>query len=117
MAGEPSLDCRMLVRRLVVHDQVPGEFRRRFGFDLPQKPQPFHMGVTGFGAGNDPASQSVQGGKERRGAVAHMVMGAGANVAQTQGQPGLGAFQRLTLAFLIAAQHQRPLGAGSNKGP
>ena len=59
---------------------------------------------------NHPAIQSAQGGKERRGAVAHIVMSARANVPQAQGQTGLGAFQRLTLAFLIAAEHQRPLG-------
>lgn len=98
------------MRGVVVRDQVQGRFRRRFGFDLPEKSQLFHMGETGFGAGNDPAIQSVQSGKQRRGAVPHIVMGAGADVTQPQGQTGLGALQGLTLAFLSTAQHQRPLG-------
>ena len=60
MAGQPGLDRRMFVGCVVVHDQVQGEFRRRFSFDLPQKPQPFHMGVARFGAGNDPAIRAAK---------------------------------------------------------
>ena len=37
-------------------------------------------------------------------------MGAGPHPVWPQGQPGLGSFQRLALAFFIATEHQRTLG-------
>ena len=38
------------------------------------------------------------------------VMGLGAKVSLAQRQAGLGAFEGLTLAFFITAEHQGPIG-------
>jgi hypothetical protein len=42
--------------------------------------------------------------------MAIVIMGLGANVSLAQGQSGLGAFESLTLALFIAAEHQGLIG-------
>src|SRR5439155_17595099 len=51
--------------------------------------------------------QIVERGKERDRPLAGVVVGAGADVADAQRQPGLGALQRLALTLFVAAKHQR----------
>ena len=64
---------------------------------------------------DDPAGGDVEGGKQRRRAVPFVVMAAPLGLAGPHGQRRLGAAERLDLAFLANAQHQRTLGRGHVK--
>ena len=98
----------MLVRGVVVGDQMDVEAVRRLAFDLLQEAQPFDMGVVGLGPRDQLAFQIVKRCEQRDRAVADVVVRPCARVFRRQRQSGLRAFERLTLALLVAAQHQRP---------
>src|SRR5580704_15949274 len=63
-----------------------------------------------FGSSDNLALQITQRGKKRDGAVADIIMCLGASVALFQRKGALGALQSLALTFLVAAEHQSPLG-------
>src|SRR5580692_9917308 len=63
-----------------------------------------------FGSSDNLALQITQRGKKRDGAVADIIMCLGASVALLQRKGALGALQSLALTFLVAAEHQSPLG-------
>ena len=65
------------------------------------------MPMLGFDAADQPTLQIVHGGEQRQGAVADIVMGLRADVADAQWQAWLRALQSLNLALFIAAEHQR----------
>src|SRR3954451_17963228 len=56
-------------------------------------------------AAEDGAVEDVEGGEQRGGAMALVVVGHGAGAALLQGQAGLGAVERLDLALLVDRQH------------
>jgi hypothetical protein len=56
---------------------------------------------------DDAPVRDVQRGKQRRRAVPLLVMGHGATPALFKGQPRLRAIERLNLALLVDAQHNR----------
>ena len=58
---------------------------------------------------DDKATLHVERGKQRGGAVALVVVGHRRRAALLQGQARLSAVERLDLAFLVDAQHQRPV--------
>ena len=62
-------------------------------------PMPLHV------AANDGAIEHVERGEQRRRAVALVVVGHGAGAALLHGQAGLGAVERLDLAFLVDRKH------------
>jgi len=68
------------------------------------------MPMARFVLGEHSTGGDVQGRKQRRGAVAQIVVGDAFHVAQAHGQDRLRAFQSLDLTFLIDAQHQRLIG-------
>jgi hypothetical protein len=61
-------------------------------------------------APDDPAGGDVEGGEQRGGAVAGIVMAAPLGLARPHRQQGLGAIQGLDLRFLVDAQHQSAVG-------
>src|ERR1700730_11305707 len=66
--------------------------------------------VTGWTyAYDDFAGRDVERGKQRRGAVALIIMGHGSGAAFLQRQARLGPVECLNLAFLVDGQHKRPL--------
>ena len=65
------------------------------------------MAVPLHALADDLAGGDVEGGEQRRGAVALVVVRHGAGAALLQRQPGLRAVERLDLALLVDAQHQR----------
>src|SRR5690606_9229714 len=108
MGGEPVLDGGMLVRAVVVADQM----------DLPTRvgaPDRFEEGdeldvrVTRVATTVDSARRHLERGEEAGGAVADVVVGAPFGTAGPHGQQGLRAVEGLDLALLIDAEHQRPL--------
>ena len=64
------------------------------------------MAMAWFALGNHAAIQDVEGGKERGGAMAEVVVSDTFDVTQAQGQHRLGAFERLDLAFFVDTQDQ-----------
>ena len=64
------------------------------------------MAMARHAAADDRAVEHVEGGEQRGGAVALVVVGHGAGLARLQRQARLGAVERLDLALLIERQHQ-----------
>ena len=107
---DPGLDLGMLVGGIVVKDEMDVEIRGGFLVDQVQEGKPVLMAMPLPAFGNHPPRGHVQGGKQRGGAVADIVMGEAFDIAQVQGEFRLGAVQRLDLGFLIHAQHYRMVG-------
>jgi hypothetical protein len=99
MALEPFLDNGVRVGGVVIHDQMQLQRFRRFPVDLLQEGQPLLMSVLCFDAADQPALQIVHGGEQRECAVADIVMGLRAYVADAQWHAWLCVLQRLNLAL------------------
>ena len=107
---QPGADFGVLVRAVVVDDQVHVELGRDLLVDPPQETQKLLVPVPGFALGDHRTSGYVQGGKQRCGAVAVVVVGAPLDVAQAHRQQRLGAVQGLDLRFLVNAEHNCLIG-------
>ena len=68
------------------------------------------MTMTAFALPEHLSGGDVQRHEQRRDAVANIVVRHALDIAQTQGQKGLGAVQGLDLAFFVHAQDQRLVG-------
>ena len=100
----------MLVGGVIVGDQMQIDTARRLAIDLLEEAQPFDVSMLRLGARDQLASHLLQGGKQRHRAVPDIVVGHRAGALGRQRQTELRAFEGLTLALLIAAQHQRLFG-------
>ena len=109
MAGQPALDADVAVGAIVVEDQVQGFPVGKLGIELLEKLQELLMPVPGIALADHPAFDDLQGGKQRRGAVAMVVVRVGATAPGLERQTGLRAIQGLDLTLLIDAQHDRVL--------
>ena len=107
--GDPGLDLGVLVRRVVVDDQVQGQPVGHLAVDVLEKLQPLSVRVAHRGAADDLAVEIGQRSEQRDRAMAPVVMRLGSAIAPHDGKARLGALQRLTLALLVATQHQAPL--------
>ena len=76
----------------------------------PQKVDPLLMPMPLLAQTDRFSIQSIKSGEQRRLAVALVIVGDGASAAALQRQARLRAVESLTLALLIAAQHQSMLG-------
>ena len=81
------------------------QMRRDLLVDLSQKAQEFLMAVLAVAFADDFARGDIQGGKERGGAVAIVVVGSALGLSGFHRQNRLAAFQSLHLTFLIHAKH------------
>jgi hypothetical protein len=66
--------------------------------------------MTAIALSDHLAGGDVEGGKERSRAMPFVVMAAPGNLAGPHGQHGLTTIQRLDLALLVDAEHDRMLG-------
>src|ERR1700676_4981909 len=105
-AREPSLHFGMLVRAIVVNDQMHIEPRRHAGIEMAQKAQALLMAMAWFALGEHPPVGDVEGGKQCGSSVAVIIMRDAFDIAKSKGQYRLGALKGLDLALLIDAQHQ-----------
>ncbi len=110
MAAPPTLDVGMLVRSIVIHDQVQVPFARRLLVKVFQKADKFLVPMLRHAVTDDGAIQSAQRGEQGGGAVARVVVGQGPAAARFQRQAGLGSVERLDLALLIDTEDQRFVG-------
>src|SRR6202008_3621304 len=97
----------MFMGSVIVGDDVDGEIARGLFIDGFEEGQPLLMAMARRQAGDQLALEIVERGKQGQGTVPHVIMGLGTNMPDPQWQTWLGALQRLTLGFLVAAQHQR----------
>ena len=101
--GEPSFDSQMLVRGVIIHDDVHLQVLRHVLFNLPEKTQILLMPVTRSTFRENFAVRRVQCGKQRGGSVASIIVGHSFDITQPQRQHRLRAFQRLNATLLIHA--------------
>jgi hypothetical protein len=104
LAGEPSFNPGMLVCCVIVANDVDLFIRSDAGIYFLQEGQAFVMAVPLRRMCKHFAAQVVQRGKESHRPVPIVIMGAGADMAYSERQSGLGALESLALAFLVAAQ-------------
>ncbi len=109
-AGEPALNPRRLVRTVVIHHQMDlGLGLARLLVNELQELEEFLMPVPPVATAHDFPSRHVQGGKQRGGPMALIVVRAPLALSGQHGQQRLGAIQGLDLRLLVHTQHDRVL--------
>lgn len=103
--SKPGLHKRMLMRCIVVHDDVHVELRRHAALDVFQELQELRVPMTRQALLDHPSGQRVERREQRRYSIADVVMRLRGGQAWTQGKNGSGSLQRLDTAFLVDAQH------------
>ena len=109
VTSEPCPDPAVLVRGVVVGNDVDRQPVWRLPVDLLEEAQPLDMRVFCLETLDQLAVEIVHRREQRDGAVSDIVVGLGADVAGAERQSRLRAFQRLDLRLLVAAQHDGPL--------
>lgn len=109
MAGQPGLDFGMFVRRVVTQDEVQITIPRDPRIEQSREGQPLLMTVPWVTLADDFAVGDVEGRKQGRRPMAHIVMGHRLGASFLQGQARLGPIQCLDLTLLVTAQHQSVL--------
>ena len=104
---EPSLDLGVLVRCVVVDDEMQIEQFWGVAVDGAQEAQEFLMAMAAHAFADDLARGDIERREQSRGSMALVVVGHRAGAALLQRQSGLGAIERLDLAFLVDRKHQR----------
>jgi len=107
MLFQPRLHGRMLVRGVVVGDQMQRLVLGRFAVDLLEELQPLGMAVARLALRDDLAIEHIECGKQRGRTVALVIVGHRLRPSLLQRQTRLGTIKRLNLTLLVAAQHQR----------
>lgn len=110
MTFQPRAHAWMFVRAVVVDNEVQIQTGRSFLIDSFQKADEFLMTMAWHAVSDHFAVQNIQGGEERRGAMAFIVVGESAATAGLHRQSRLGSIQRLDLTLFIHAQNERLLG-------
>ena len=105
VASEPFQDFGMLVRGVVVDDDVDGQLRRHSGVDEVQEADELLMAMTLHALADDFAFEHVEGSEQGRGAMTFVVMSHGDGPPLLHRQARLGAVARLNLALLIYRQN------------
>src|SRR5437660_2311232 len=109
---QPVAYQRRLVGCVIVHDQMDVQIARNSGFDLIEKLTELFGAMAPVTLADDPTGCDIEGGKQRCGAMAFVVVTAALHLARSHGQHRLAAVQRLNLRLLIDAQHDGALGRG-----
>jgi RHS repeat-associated protein len=108
MGREPVVDLRMLVRAVVVADQVDLAPRVALG-DRVEKRDELDVRVAREATAMNLPARHLERRKQAGGSVALVVVGHAGGNAGTKRQDRLGAIERLDLRLLVHRQHQRPL--------
>ena len=105
----PRLHVGVLVRGVVVEDDMDGEVFRHAAHHLLEKDEELLMAMLREALLLDGPRGDIQRGKQRRRAMALVVMRHRAGASFLHRQAGLGAIKRLKLAFLIERKDDGPL--------
>ena len=110
---EPGAHLRMLVRCVVVEDEMDDFSGRNLGVDGVQKADELLMTVPLHVAADDGSVEHVEGGEQGRGAMALVGVGHCSSPALLHGQARLGPVERLDLAFLVKRQDDGVAGGST----
>src|SRR5665213_3549133 len=102
---DPGPDLGVFVDGIIVDDQVGVEVGRDTRLDELEEAQELLMPVAGAALRKNLAIGDVQGREQCRGAMANVIVGDAFEIAETERQAGLGAFERLDLGFLVDTEH------------
>ena len=105
MARPPGQHLGMFMGGVVVEDDVDRLVGRNLALNSVEKADEFDMAVALHAAADDGAVEHAEGGKQGGGAVPLIIVRHGLTTPRLDRQPGLGAIQRLDLAFFIDRQH------------
>jgi hypothetical protein len=91
MACPPTLHRLGLVRGIVIENGMDREFGRYGSFDIFEEVDELPMGMPGTALAQDLTGLNIEGGKEREGAMAKIVVAAPLGSSRTERQKRLGA--------------------------
>ena len=111
--GEPVLDLGVFVGGVVVGDHVQAHLGVGLGYQL-EEVQELGVGVALVAGVGHCAGRDLQCREQARGAVAEVVVGGLLGQPSPHRQDRSGAVERLDLGFLVDADHDRLLRAGSD---
>ena len=103
---EPATDERRLVRRVVVENQMDVEVARHGRVDRVEEAAEFARAMPRVTFADDAAGPHIERGKQRRRAMAHVVVRVPLGLPRPQRQDRRAAIERLNLRLLIDAQDQ-----------
>src|SRR5260370_36421717 len=95
--GQTVADKRRLMGCVIVHDEVDVQLVWNSGCDLIEKLAELLGAMAPVTLADDPAGCDVEGGKQRCGAMALVIVTTARRLAWSHGQHGLAAVQRLDL--------------------
>lgn len=98
---QPLLHSSMFMRPIVIDDKMNLQVAGDVGLHMIQELQVLLMSVPLFAPGDYFARGDVQSGKQGRCPMADIVMGHALDIAQPDGEDGLGSIQGLNLAFFV----------------
>src|SRR5215210_817493 len=105
MTFQPGPDVGMLVRAVVVHDEMQGDLSGTLLVQSPEKPEKLLVSMPFMALSDYPAAQKFQSREQSGGSVALVIMRHGPATALLQGQARLRTIQRLNLTLFVHAQH------------
>jgi hypothetical protein len=108
--SEPGAHFGMLVRGVVVNDEMDVEGRRDIGLDMLEKGEEFLVAMSCATLRQDSAIGDIQGCEQGRRAMPDAIVGDTLNIAKSKRKHRLRALQSLNLTLLIDAQHHGVIG-------
>ncbi len=107
MALQPRSHVRMLMSAVIIHDQMEGNLTGELLVEGAQELEELLMPMPLLALTDHLSLQRLQSGEQGGDAVALVVVGHRPTTPIFNGQAGLGPIQRLDLALLVHAQHDR----------
>ncbi len=110
MPDEPAADEGRLVSARVIENEMHAEVGRNLSFDVVEEAAELNRTMPAVQFSDHFATDHIEGGEERGGAVAAVIMGAQLRRSRAHRKDRLGPVQSLDLALLVSAKHKRSIG-------
>src|SRR5687768_1736749 len=109
MAFQPSPHIGMFVSSIIINDEMKWDLTWKLLIEGAEEAEELLMPMPLIALADHLALQHLQRGEQSRGAVPLVIVGHGPTTSFFEGQAWLCPIQRLNLALLVHAQHDRPL--------